>query len=137
MTKLSEISEKRLLSVHDDLELVVRAAAERMDIIVVSGHRTRDEQEDCVRRKASKLRWPWSPHNQIPSLGVDLAPLSKSGSIDWNNREKFREMAMIVLEEAAKLGIAVTWGGTFKSFVDFPHFELKLWEKVKQDLRKV
>lgn len=51
---------------------------------------------------------------------MDLAPYP----IDWSNEDSFRQLATIVLEEAAKLGVELVWGGTFKTLVDLPHFEL-------------
>ncbi len=60
---------------------------------------------------------------QADGLGhsVDLAPLV-GGAIPWNNWQAFADLAAVVKACAAELGVAVEWGGDWKSFKDGPHF---------------
>jgi peptidoglycan LD-endopeptidase CwlK len=107
--------------------MVLKRAITRYDFTVLCGHRTKEEQNDAFERGASKLRWPQSKHNKTPSLAVDIAPFP----IDWGDLQRFRELAAIILDEAAKLNIKLRWGGDFNmngkpddKFIDMPHFEI-------------
>ncbi len=120
MPKFSKTSEERLALCHPDLVRVAHAAIKRFDFAVLCGHRGKEDQEKAFAEKRSKLRWPKSRHNLLPSEAMDLAPYP----IDWNDTKRFKTLAMIVLEEAARLGVKLTWGGDWASFPDMPHFEL-------------
>ncbi len=120
MPKLSEISRRRLASCHPDLQRLVEEAIKEVEFFVVSGHRTKFEQEFCVSAGTSDIHWPKSRHNSLPSEAVDLAPWP----IDWKDLKGFDELAAIVLKVAKRLGIDLVWGGHFTK-PDRPHFELK------------
>ena len=120
MPTFSQRSRERIATLHPDLQRLLEAVIGRVDIIVLEGHRGREAQERAFREGKSRARWGQSKHNVMPSRAVDIAPYP----IDWNDLGRFREMARIVREEAARLGIKIIWGGDFKSLVDMPHFEL-------------
>jgi hypothetical protein len=61
-----------------------------------------------------------SKHNKIPSEAVDVAPYP----IDWQDIGRFKELSSVIMEAAVELGIRLTWGGNFKTFKDYPHFEI-------------
>lgn len=93
---------------------------------MIWGFRGEAEQDEAYHRGATPLKWPLSKHNKFPSLAVDLAPYP----IDWNNHVAFEELSKRFCSIAAKKGIKVTWGGTFKTKEgkprpDMPHYELK------------
>ena len=89
--------------------------------MVVCGYRDEKAQNEAFNKGASKVKFPNSKHNQLPSLAIDLAPLP----IDWNNLEQFHELAGHILEVAHLLEISIIWGGHWKTFKDYPHYELK------------
>lgn len=119
MPEFSRSSEDRLASCHPDLQRVLRAAIKRIDFAVLCGHRGRAEQEIAFRDGFSNAPWPQSRHNSWPAEAVDIAPYP----VDWRDVKRFKQLAMIVLEEAARQGVPLKWGGDFKA-VDMPHFEL-------------
>jgi hypothetical protein len=110
------------------LQNIVKAAIERIDFTVLCGHRGEQEQNDAYEQGRSKLRWPQSKHNKVPSLAVDLAPYP----IDWHNLDRFKAVAMVMIDEAKKLNVPLRWGGDFNRdgnlhndrFVDAPHFQI-------------
>jgi peptidoglycan L-alanyl-D-glutamate endopeptidase CwlK len=124
MAKLGAGSLAKLGECHPDLQRVVRRAVELMpaglDLTVLCGWRGQVEQEKAFREGKSRLHFPESRHNSWPSAAVDLAPFP----IDWNDRAAFVLLASYVLAAAADLGVRVTWGGHWRGFPDFPHFEL-------------
>jgi hypothetical protein len=91
------------------------AAQNVTDVTVLCGYRGEAEQEAAFKAKASKLHFPHSKHNIIPSRAVDLAPYP----IDWGDREAFLALRGLVVRTAKKLGIKIrhiSW--------DLPHTEL-------------
>lgn len=107
----------KLSTCHPDVVKLVLALADETDVLVVCGHRTQAEQDDAYKRKATKLKWPRSGHNSLPSRAVDLAPWP----LDWNDRDAFLVLQKKIRALATKHGIAlepmITW--------DLPHVELK------------
>jgi hypothetical protein len=133
--------QERFESLHPDLQKCVAKLKEEhaklgkdWEILVVSGHRTQAEQDDCVRRKVSRCVWPSSPHNSHPSLGVDLQATRGGKLIGSPEAEKLcAEIAEALVKIASDLGISIRWGGTFKK-KDLPHYELaKEWDAIKRD----
>lgn len=120
MPIFSARSKANLDTCHHDLKRVLEAAIKRTDFTVICGHRTRANQEIAFREGRSKLRYPDSKHNKIPSRAVDVAPCP----LDWDDIQSFRDMAKVILEVAKELGVELVWGGNWPTFQDMPHFEL-------------
>lgn len=127
MPMFSKVSLARLETCDHRLQIVMKRAIARFDFTVLCGHRGKQEQQDAYERGTSKLQWPASKHNKTPSLAVDVAPFP----IDWDDLDRFRAMARIIMEEADKAGIKLRWGGDFNmngkpddKFKDYPHFEI-------------
>jgi len=103
------------------------------DLVIVCGHRTKQEQNDAVRNGFSKARWPTSKHNSLPSHAFDVAPLTAAGKIDWADEPAFESIGPIIEEEFGLMqveglvpaGVTLSWGGRWKSFRDLPHVELR------------
>lgn len=129
MREFSQAEETKLASCDPLLQELVRSVNEVFPLVVVYGHRDELEQEKAVKNGFSKVHFPDSKHNSLPSEAVDLAPWP----LNWNDKEKFIEMYRIVMETADKLGIKIRAGADFNEdgdlkndrFVDLPHFELK------------
>ena len=127
--KFSNRSASTLMQCHYDLQLLFREVIKHADCTILCGHRGRAEQNNAYHEGRSKLEFPESKHNGIPSLAVDVAPYP----IDWNNKEGFYYFAGVVKGIASQLKIEIVWGGDWdgdsnlhdQSFMDLPHFELK------------
>jgi soluble lytic murein transglycosylase-like protein len=131
MPSLSQRSLLRLAECDPALDAVAREAIKSIDFTVVCGFRGQAEQDAAVSRGTSKRRWPLSKHNAAPSLAMDLAPYA-NGRIDWDDINAFKRMAQSIKAAAKALNVALTWGGDWKSFKDYPHFELPCpsgWER--------
>ncbi len=127
MPKFSKISEERLLTCHPDIVAVCRELIKQMDVSVLCGRRTKEEQEAAYKAGRSFAHYPQSAHNRVPSHAVDLAPYP----IDWNNLARFKEMWLRfdaiarVLRERGEIMSNFVWGGEFKRLKDCPHIEIK------------
>lgn len=133
-------SRLRLDTCHPDLQRLMDAAMMKqlMDFSILQGHRGEVEQNAAYASGASKIEWPSSRHNRVPSMAVDIAPYPiRWGNVGDPDRVKaigaFYKLAGIVLTVARELEIVVRWGGDWnmngdifdQDFDDLPHFELR------------
>jgi peptidoglycan L-alanyl-D-glutamate endopeptidase CwlK len=58
-----------------------------------------------------------SKHNLMPSKAFDVAFKNENGTVNWSS-DLFAKFALIIET------YGVNWGGHFKSFKDFPHYEI-------------
>ena len=137
--KFSRLSLYHLQSCHYDLqELVKHTMAEQvMDFSVLCGHRTKEVQNKAYSRGYSRLMWPKSRHNDLPSYAVDLAAYPIT-NFDADNTKRTKELAQLVLKNAKELKIDIIWGGNWKHFEDIYHFELpEDWPNIGIPAREV
>ena len=125
--QFSEFSKEKLTSVDPILREILEIAIGVMDFRVIEGHRNKTRQDEMVEQGRSKLSYPNSKHNSLPSKAVDIAPYP----IDWEDTDRFVLLAGIIKGIAYTRGIKIRWGGDWndnnkfdQSFVDMPHFEL-------------
>ena len=128
MPEYSERSKDKLASADPRLQVIFNEVVKYFDNTILEGHRGRDDQNEKFRKGLSKLRYPESEHNSLPSKAIDAAPYP----IDWNDRERFSFFAGYVKGIAAGLGILIRWGGDWNDntevkdnvFDDLVHFEI-------------
>lgn len=122
----SKRSLKNLDGVHPNLVAVVVLALRNsaVDFTVVEGLRDLETQKKNVAKGVSQTMN--SRHlKQSDGYGhaVDLYPYY-AGSVQVNApEEKFRAIADAMQKAADNLGFIITWGGTWKTLVDTPHFQ--------------
>lgn len=130
MPRFSEESKKKLATCHPDIVKVMNEAIKHYDFTVLYGHRTVAEQQELFaqgRTKPGKIVTNLdgvnkkSKHNYYPSLAVDIAPYP----IDWDDLGRFKALAEVVKKAADTVGVAIQWGGDWKTFKDWPHWEIK------------
>ncbi len=138
MPKFSRRSKERLNTCHPDLVRLFTEVVKHYDCTILEGKRTKERQAELVRQGMSKTMN--SKHINEPfSLAVDVVPYP----IEWNRRgqQRMRHFAGFVFGVASQLGISdrLRWGGDWdgdvwtrkdglvdQSFMDLPHYELKL-----------
>lgn len=133
MYSFSKSSTRKLETLHPDLQLILIEAIKIIDFSVICGHRNKTNQNKAFTEGRSKLIYPNSKHNSLPSTAVDLAPYP----IDWNNRDRFIFLAGIIYCISQQLGIEIRFGGNWsmswqfekQKFDDLVHFELVNPEK--------
>jgi peptidoglycan L-alanyl-D-glutamate endopeptidase CwlK len=129
---LGTASLARYDTLHPALQILVLTILERMDVTVVCGHRSEEEQNKAVKDGKSSLRYPKSKHNSNPSLAVDIAPYIRYKGVRWNSAE-ISYMQGRIAEIAEYLHIPIRWGGdwdgdgdiTEHKLKDYVHIELK------------
>ncbi len=137
MASFGKESLKKLTTCHPDIQKVMHEAIKHMDFTVLYGTRSVAEQQKLykVGRKLVNGKWTVvgktvtnldgvnkkSNHNYLPSKAVDVAPYP----IDWNDIDRFIELSKVIKKAAETVGLDIVWGGDWKSFVDYPHWEIK------------
>lgn len=134
MPKFSNQSLERLYTCHTDLQLLFNTVIEDFDCTIICGHRDAEAQNEAYRTGNSKLRYPQSKHNTVPSIAVDVAPYP----IDWNDLRRFCYFAGFVVATShwcyaeGSMKHKIRWGGDWdmdtqlkdNRFNDLVHFEL-------------
>lgn len=121
MPHFSKRSLNNLAQCDPRLQKVAHEAIQYFDFTVICGHRGQEDQDKAYREGRSKLRFPRSKHNKMPSLAMDCVPYP----LDWADAAAFKEMARVMKEAARAVGVDLTWGGDWQ-MRDMPHFEV--WE---------
>lgn len=137
MAAFGTSSHARLITCNAVLQTLMGRVVVRRDCSCVCGHRNEADQSaafNAVPQK-SKVQWPHSKHNSLPSMAVDVVPWPEK----WSSEEAFLELHRIITEEWAYMqaagedgGFKLRWGGdwdgdgdrTDQTFNDFPHWEL-------------
>jgi peptidoglycan L-alanyl-D-glutamate endopeptidase CwlK len=123
---LTARDQQRLDGVHADLVRVVERARLTVPFIIVEGLRSRERQERLVAIGASRTL----NSRHLTGHAVDLAywlddgdGVPETGEVRWD-WPLYRHLAVAMKAAAAAEGVALVWGGNWKSFPDGPHFEL-------------
>ena len=129
MPRFSKTSLDRLEGCHSDLRSLMLEVIKHIDITILCGHRSVEEQAELYRQGKSKLDGSpgkMSNHNCKPSRAVDFSPYP----VRWE-RERFIAAAYFAKGIASQMGIKVRlgcdWNGDLvfsESFFDGPHLEL-------------
>ncbi len=142
--KLSALSLSRLVGVDSTLVNVVERAIEisEQDFMVVEGVRSKEQcyinygkgrtAAQCSSKSVpiqyaqpnlAKVTWLNNPLSSKHTTGqaVDLVPYP----VDWNDLNKFKNIAIAMKQAAKELNVSMDWGGDWTSSKDYPHFEIK------------
>lgn len=120
MFTLSAKSLERLEGVHPDLVKIVKRAIEvtKVDFGVTEGLRTYSRQKQLVSEGKSLTM----NSRHLTGHAVDLVAYV-DGKVSWETTQY--KLINDAMQQAAKeLGIPIVWGGSWKTLVDGPHFEL-------------
>ena len=121
MFKLSKKSLAKLNEVNPDLQKLVKNAIglSTIDFGISEGMRTKERQK--ILYDTGKSQTMNSRH--LTGHAVDVYAW-KDGAVSWEFEDY--ETINVAFSQAAKLtNTPYVWGGSWKSFKDGPHFELK------------
>lgn len=131
-------SRAKLLTCDPKLQAIASRALELspVDIAIVYGWRSKEEQNKLVKEGKSKTPWPTSKHNTLNAEGpcsraLDFAPIAR-GQYQWGDTHMFAVVAGCMFAAARERGVTIRWGGdwdmdgttTDQTFMDWGHIEL-------------
>jgi len=128
LNELLAKAEDRLSKIHPTLadkarQLIAKAHAEGIDLVVTQGLRTIAEQNALYAQGrtapgkiVTKAKGGSSYHNF--GLAFDIAVRNADGSIDWDTAKLYSRVGQL------GKSIGLEWGDDFKSIKDTPHFQL-------------
>lgn len=128
MYRFGSSSKANLSTCHPKLQEILNEAIKHVDFSVICGHRNKEDQQKAYNEGNSKVQWPNSKHNGIPSRAVDIVPYP----VDWDNLKRFAHLGGLIRGIAAEKGIKLRFGFdwdvdgdiTDHTFMDWPHIEL-------------
>jgi len=99
------------------------AATFGCDYVAISGHRTWAEQDELFQRvpQVTRAKGGFSNHNF--GIAADFAVFRCKSYLDDSNPPLARTVHAACAVHARDCGLE--WGGTWKSFPDAPHYEIK------------
>lgn len=116
MYKFSKRSKANLATIDSRLQNIFNEVIKYYDITIIEGIRDIETQKKYVAEGKSQTM----NSKHLKGLAVDIAPYP----IDWNNINRFFEVAGCIKTIAQQKGIKIQWGGDWKNFKDYPHWEL-------------
>lgn len=134
MPKFGTTSLSRLYTCEPRLIMLFSKVVEIVDCTVICGYRNEAEQNEAYANNKSKVMFPNSKHNRIPSMAIDVAPYYPGTKIRWEDAKGFIHFAGVVRGIASEVNVPIRWGGDWdgdfdlldQEFNDLPHFELRL-----------
>ena len=137
MRVFGDRSKGNLAKVHPLLIKVATIALEKgeQDFTVICGHRDKAGQDEAIRNKTTKVSFPNSAHNQLPSCAIDVIPYPFTSWDDPAMLTGWKKISDAMFVAAKEVGIEIRWGGDFNrdgnkttsDAWDKPHFELHPW----------
>jgi len=134
MAKFGKKSMEKLKTLDERLQKILLKAIKIIDFKILEGHRGKELQNSYYDSGNSKLKFPKSKHNKLPSEAVDIATwFPKKPHIRWDNLMQFTYLAGIIMGVGHSMGIKLRYGhdwnrngilGDYSSFHDYPHIEL-------------
>ena len=120
MYSLSKRSKNRLNGVHPDLVRVIERAIQitETDFTVLEGLRSFERQAALLRLGQSKTM----KSRHLTGHAADLAALV-NGVVSWEP-DHYMPIARAMKSAAAELGIKLQWGGDWRTFKDYVHWQL-------------
>ena len=125
----AKLDPKRLLDHVDSRlrRLMIEAHKDSpLNFRITHGLRTPEEQQTLYnqgRTTAGKIVTNTLESKHLTGLAVDIYVTPSAGRKPWDERD-FKIVGEHVKMKAEQLGIPIRWGGDFRSFKDYPHYEI-------------
>lgn len=128
MPKFGKTSKAKLETCDERLQEILNEAIKHYDFSVLCGYRGEEEQNKLFDEGKTKVKFPDSKHNRLPSLAVDIAPYP----VQWNDTLRFARLFGLIEGIALERGYKLRWGADWDmdnnikehNFLDFPHIGL-------------
>lgn len=135
MPSFGKSSKDRLITCHPILQELMWRTVEERDCSITCGHRNEVDQNQVYEKRLSRVRWPNSKHNSLPSMAVDVVPWPEK----WESESAFLDLYEVIRDSWASMvaenlteDYCLRWGGDWdgdgdrkdQTFDDLPHWEL-------------
>lgn len=131
-TQFSARTEKVLATLLEPAAIAMRgllhiarpiAAAEGCTVEAISGTRTWAEQDALFAKgpNVTRARGGYSNHNF--GIAIDLGCFQNGKYVDDKDGAKSSRIYKAIAAEAKRRKLPIEWGGDWRSFKDYPHFE--------------
>ena len=131
MYKFGKRSLNNLATCHPDFILICNEVLKHIDFSIIEGYRSLDRQKELYDSRKSRIDGIRikGKHNYSPSLAIDIIPYEK-GKNPFDGTDDSELMFYRLNRQfrlaSKKLKIDIEWGGDWRSFIDMPHYELKI-----------
>ncbi|GLI57706.1 hypothetical protein PM10SUCC1_32200 [Propionigenium maris DSM 9537] len=131
MNRLGSRSHKNISNIDPKLAVIIGAvlAEGNVDFTITHGFRSLQEQQSLYAQGRTKkgpvvTKCDGVKKKSYHQTGkaIDFIPFPFDG--DWNNTEQFKRVGEELLRVGKALGYNCSYGGHWKSFKDWPHFQL-------------
>lgn len=131
MKRLGSRSNKNISNIDPRLAVIIGAtlAEGNVDFTVTYGFRSLQEQQSLYAQGRTKKGHIVTKCDGIKNKSyhqtgkaIDFIPFPFDG--DWNNLKQFEEIGKELLRVGKLLGYKCSYGGYWKSFQDWPHFQI-------------
>ncbi len=120
--RFSNRSLKQIETLHKDLQDICEVAVTLLPFSVIEGHRGKCEQERMNKEGISKVEYPNSKHNSLPSKAMDLVVCI---GLPYPSNDAWEYLANIIKFVGKTMSVNIVWGGDWKENPDRYHFELQ------------
>ena len=125
MPTFGKHSKLELMTLNGALIEMLSNAIDYYDFTILQGFRNAEKQNRAYDNGKSKLRFPYSKHNRYPSRACDIVPWYRNKPhIHWDDIDAFYQLHYVITKIASDHGVPLIWGGSWKDFKDYPHYEL-------------
>lgn len=134
MRTWSKRSLTNMSGIHPDLRRVLDRALQEspIDFVVIEGLRTMERQREMLRIKATTTL----NSRHLTGHAVDIyayVDINADGKVtfeEMSNARLMKQIADAIKAAARAENVPIVWGGDWRTFKDFPHFELS-WREYK------
>lgn len=126
MPKFSIKSKEKLETCIPQIQQLFYEVIKERDCTIICGARSLEDQQKAFNGGFSKIdgiikkSYHQIDKNNILSRAVDVLPYP----INWNDTKGHEDFALYVFSVACKLKISIEWGGLWKSFKDYAHWQI-------------
>ena len=123
MNKISSRSIKNIQGIDPRLSLIVGMVLARgkVDLTITCGSRSLEDQQKAFKDGFSNLDGINKKSKHQTGKAIDFIPYPFNG---WDDIKSFKKVGEELKLCADYLGIKNSYGGDWKSFKDYPHFQL-------------
>ena len=132
MPRFGKSSSKKLETCHADIQEIMKEVIKFLDITIIYGTRTEEQQNKLFAEGKSELLYPNSKHNSTPSMAIDIMLWNKDNPrIGWDDKQQMQFIAGYIKAVADSKGIKIRLGADWnddlifdENFYDGAHIEL-------------